>query len=345
MKIEILCNDGSPLGITSHSLWGDDFRVGLGGSETALITLCEAWKERGDDVILYNDPHKTNESSFEQRPVSAYDPHNGEHDIVIFFRSPPLRYPMFLTTSGIKIWFTCDQQTQGDYKTFASQVDKIVCISEFHKNYFAERYGIANSIVIDLPVRVQDFENLTCEKIPKRVIFTSVPARGLDNLHRIWGRIVERVPDATLTITSDYRLWGVGASNEWAVVKWMRQPNVRYMGAMPRVQYIDELAKAELLLYVGNYEELFCISCAEAEAMGVYPITSSIGALSTTNMGKVINADADNPRNDSLFINEAVELLLDRDKLKSLQEEVRVKSIDRFNPNKILSLWDEKVFS
>jgi len=54
MKIEILCNDGSPLGVTSKTVWGDNFRIGLGGAELALITLCEAWHERGDEVILYN---------------------------------------------------------------------------------------------------------------------------------------------------------------------------------------------------------------------------------------------------------------------------------------------------
>lgn len=340
IKIEIVVNDGSPIGVTSKTVWGDAQRIGLGGAELALITMCEAWKERGDEVILYNDPWEANASPFEQRPISSFDPNSGEHDVVIFFRSPPLKYPMFLGTSGLKVWWSCDQQTQGDYQSFSKMVHKIVCISQFHSNYFASRYGITNSIVIDLPVRTKEFENPIHEKIPNRIAFTSVPARGLDNLHRIWDRILERIPDATLTITSDYRLWGVGASNEWAIVKWMKKSNVLYMGALPRKQYLDELAKAQILLYPSNYDELFCIAVAEAQVAGLYPITSGTGALPTTNMGIVISGNADDVQNDTLFIDETV------NKLNSgLSDEIiQDVAIERFSLGAVLSQWDEQVF-
>ena len=41
MKIEILCRDGSPLGVTEKSINGDDGRLGVGGAELALLTLCK----------------------------------------------------------------------------------------------------------------------------------------------------------------------------------------------------------------------------------------------------------------------------------------------------------------
>jgi len=50
MKIDILVSDGSPVGITSKTLWGDAQRIGLGGSEYALVTMCEEWTKAGHEV-------------------------------------------------------------------------------------------------------------------------------------------------------------------------------------------------------------------------------------------------------------------------------------------------------
>jgi glycosyltransferase involved in cell wall biosynthesis len=338
-QIEIVTNDGSPIGVCLSDLWGGDWRVGLGGAETALVTMCEAWAKRGDEVILYNDPHPGGNSPFEQRPILAFHPHD-EHDIVIFFRSPPIQHPIFLTTTGLKVWWSCDQQTVGDFSAFSKTVDRIVCISDFHQQFFMRRYGIANTVVIDLPVRVEDFAGLEVERVSKRVIFTSVPARGLDNLHRMWGRILSRVPEATLVITSDYRLWGVGASNEQFRVKWARQNNVTYFGALARKQYLEELLKADLYFYPSEYDELFCIAAAEAQVAGCQSITSATGALPTTNMGCVIGVDASNTHNDMLFIDRAVEML----RAEQRDDDLREKAIQRFHPDTILQQWDTRVF-
>ena len=56
---------------------------------------------------------------------------------------------------------------------------------------------------------MQDFDKFFGEvKIKNRLIFTSVPGRGLDNLLRIYPTIENAIPDVSLAITSDYRLWG-----------------------------------------------------------------------------------------------------------------------------------------
>ena len=89
---------------------------------------------------------------------------------------------------------------------------------------------------------------------------------------------------------------GCRASNEQFVYRWHSMGNVSYFGALPRIRYIEELMKSQILLYPCNYDELFCVSVAEAQYAGAYPITSATGALPTTNMGTVLNVDADNPR-------------------------------------------------
>lgn len=342
MKIEILCNDGSPLGVTSRTLWGLDGTVGVGGSEYAMITLCEEWTRRGDEVILYNNPKEVGASIFEQRAINSFNPSDAR-DVLINFRSPNIRTPQ--VSNCLKCWMTTDQMSVGDYRSFAGNVDKIVVISPRHAEYFKSEYGIQDATVIDIPVRVQDYEDVRQSdrivKIPKRLIFTSVPARGLDNLHRIYQRIQREVPDVSLTITSDYRLWGVGASNEHFRVKWMHTSGVDFLGAVPRAQLIRENLKAQILLYPSNYDELFCVACSEAQYAGAYPVTSATGALPTTNMGKVIGLDANDSHNDWAYVEEVVNLLNGSpDHLAMLQHQVYLKAKERFNPERILKEWD-----
>ena len=339
MKIDLLCNDGSPLGITSKTLWGDSKRIGIGGAEYALITMCEAWAKAGHEVVLYNNPWEADASPFEQRFISAFNPQDNR-DVLIIFRSPN---PMGVEATGLKVWWSCDQKSVGDFKGFAPLVDKIVCISDFHMNYFKTTYGIENSIVIDLPVRVDDYEGKDIEKVKHQCLFSSVPDRGLHVLGRMWPAIVEAIPDAHVVITSDYRLWGAGAMNEKHRLYWMKLKNFTFLGAVPRARLIEEELKAELLPYPCMYEELFCIAVAEAQVAGCYPITTLIGALEETNMGALIDTVAPNQKDDKRFSDLVIQFLLDEN-LRSKSVELQRMARERFSPQRILKEWDRKVF-
>lgn len=345
MKIHVLCNDGSPIGVTLKDLWGEGNRgIGVGGSEYALLTMCEAWHNAGHEVVLYNSPMTENGSPFEQRPIYEYDT-NEQRDVLIVFRSPSIR--AIVTCNCFKVWWSCDQYTIGNFAEFAPAVNKIVCISDAHKSYFASYYGIINTEVIDLPIRLQDIKDVgEVIKVPNKVIFTSVPDRGLGYLRGMWGHIQARLPEINLTITSDYRLWGVGEENYSHKESWKDIGNVRFLGAIPRKQLLIEQLQSNLLIYPCTYEELFCVSVAEAQCCGVYPITSGVGALVTTNEGTIIPGNpASRGDFSEEFMAEIVNLLSSKELLLLKQQEVMEKSIKRFDPENIMKQWDEKIFA
>ena len=335
MKIDFLCSDGSPLGPTSKTVYGDDHRIGLGGAELAMITLCETWHKLGHEVTLYNDPWELGASPFEQRYISQFDP-KAKRDVLIIFRSPN---PLAIVANGFKVWFSCDQYTIGDFKAFAPHAHKIVCISKFHQDYFRNTYQIANTEVIDLPIRLDDLVvDEPIEKENRKCIFTSIPDRGLLELYDCWSTVKHHVPDVTLTITSDYRLWGVGENNYSHRVKWMLSENVRFLGAIPRRDLIKEQLSSELLVYPCTYDELFCISVAEAQCCGIYTITSDAGALPTTNMCKLIPREAPNLK--SRFATAVIEAL----NTKVDVRDIKLKAFARFEPDIIAQQWQEKIF-
>ena len=58
MRIDVFCAEGSPIGTTWNDIYGrsKDKRVGLGGAELALHSMCEYWAKDGHRVRLYNNP-------------------------------------------------------------------------------------------------------------------------------------------------------------------------------------------------------------------------------------------------------------------------------------------------
>lgn len=337
--IHVLCTDGSPLGVTMKTLYGDEHRVGLGGSESALLTMCEGLHNRGHNIVLFNNPWEANASPFEQRNVLSFDI-NEKRDFLIIFRSPNMR--SIPVKNCKKIWWSCDQYTNGSFSAFAPTVDKIVVISPHHADHFRKQYNIYNTIVTDLPVRTWEYEK-DVEKKKHKFLFASVPDRGLEALWRLWPDIQKELPDATLTITSDYKLWGANTPmNDKYRIRWAARTNYNFTGAINRELLIQEQLSSDVLCYPCTYMELFCLSVAEAQVAGAYPITTAIGALPTTNMGTIVKWDANDVRGTQEFVRIVIDTLNDPNYEKR-RNELQKKAKQRFNLDTILSYWESRI--
>jgi glycosyltransferase involved in cell wall biosynthesis len=308
-----------------------------------MLTLCEGFQNRGYDVTLYNNPNEGGASPFAQKTLDEFDPLE-DRDYLIIFRSPNDRVN---EAKGKRIWFSTDQFTVGDFKTFSRRVDKIVTISPFHANYFRDMYGIENAITIDLPVR-NDYKSRSYTKISKKCIYTSVPDRGAMPLNAAWALIVREVPDASLVLTSDWRLWNPDIDQSVLTpyrLPYAALPNTNYIGAVRREELIRHQLEADLLLYPCTYDELFCITVAEAQVAGAIPITSSIGAVKTTNeFGVQISGHPTEPK----FIDDFVEVAVRRLQYPHLREEqveMQRQAEERFSLDRILQQWEDEVFN
>jgi glycosyltransferase involved in cell wall biosynthesis len=339
MRIDVLANDGSPLGVSEASINGEDGRMGVGGAELAILTLMAGWADAGHDVTFYNDPQHNHKSRFRHAPMSLFSPRESR-DILIVFRSPNRRAE---NANGKKIWFSTDQYTVGGFAEFAQHVDKIVTISPFHAEYFRDTYQIENTTTIDLPVRTWEY-NKIIPKVPHRMIFCSVPDRGLAVLADGYDYIKQHVPDASLVITSDYRLWGASSPmNEKYLRRFMGKPDVVFLGAVGRPKMIEEQLMAEVHAYPSTYPELFCYAVAECQMAGALPVTSTIGAIRTTNMGIQVDGDPFDPHWVRTYADVVISTLLDTE-IRNKQDDVKRLANSRFSLDRILSEWD-KVFS
>lgn len=339
MKIDVLATHGSPLGVTSSFIYGKEGRVGVGGAELALLTMCEGWKEAGHDLTLYNNP-QGRESEFLQKNLGAFNPLE-DRDILIVFRAPT---KLAFGAKGKKVWWSTDQYTIDSYAEYGKKMDKIVCISPYHQEYFKQKYNLFDTVSIDLPVRIQDYDG-SVDRIPFRCLFSSVPDRGLNDMFLLWADIKREIPEASLVITSDYRLWGNAApGNERFRMRAIGLPDVSFLGAMPRREFVKEQMKADVLTYPCTYDELFCYSVAEAQVAGAMPFTTTIGALATTNMGYLFNfSDFTFKRHRDSYVEHLKSFLTDTDK-EQKRKDLQTQAFSRFALPFVMEQWDNLVF-
>lgn len=335
-KIKVLTVSGSPKNITPDTLNGR----GVGGAELALITLSELLAKAGDEVTVYNQ--NTGAEYFHQDGdgFTKYTDDSkliySSDDILITFRGP--HTDMRNCTKIKHIGWSCDQFTVGDYIDWYNAVDKMVLISEFHKQDHIMRYGKelveSKAHVLDLGVRTWEYE-AEVEKIPYQFIYCSIPDRGLEHLCRLWPQIKALYPQATLIITSDYTLWGAtDPLNMQYRLMFAGLDGVRFVGNVPRSELVRYQMQSEIQLYPCIYDENFCIANAECQVAGCFTITSAQGALETTNFTgyKVYNNDYINPIN--IFYS------LDNEHKKQLSDEIRIKAFERFGWQSIAKQWE-----
>lgn len=327
---------------SSYGFIDEDYEgKGVGGAEGSLILYARELAKRGYIVEVYNNTKKTGKFN------GVYYRHISQFgwwvycDIFILFRAPERILPY--VNAMYKIFWSCDQYTTGYWKSeIFPHVDKVVAISPYHAKYLEFRYGkIPNLTVIELGVNKQDYKD-PIQKESGKIIFCSVPRRGLIHLTRYFAEIKKQVPNAKLYITSDYTLWGLDhPDNAEFVEAFKERDGVYFLGKVPRKDLIYHQMTAEVMAYSCEYEECFCIASMECIAAGAIPVTTNLAALETTvaDSGVLISNMPGHPEYDKMFIASVVELLTDKQKASKLREKGRKRALKNYSFEAVIDNW------
>ena len=161
-----------------------------------------------------------------------------------------------------------------------------------------------------------------------------------------YDELKQHIPNLSLTITSDYRLWGAASAlNEKYIRRFMGKNGVRFLGAVSRKELIAEQLQAEIHAYPCTYDELFCYASAECQVAGCFPITSSMGALQTTNMGQQISGNPLNQDWKHSFIQSVIWATNSHAPTREQQtKEIQQMAKERFSLDRILDEWDKVLY-
>ena len=148
------------------------------------------------------------------------------------------------------------------------------------------RRGDISVIHLPLPADVRDLPPLDAPP-RRRAIFASNPQRNLKTLVEIWAeRILPQVPDAVLDVYGVHQLKeGQDAWTEWAGALLPTgmsdavKASVVVHPSAPRARLLEAMRNARVMLYLGHKCEAFCMSLAEAQALGTPAVIAPVAAL------------------------------------------------------------------
>lgn len=308
---------------------------GVGGAEASLILLSRELAKLGHVVDIYNNTTRQGTFNGVNYINLANFSTDDYCDVYVLFRNS--YFAVDFVNSPLKIFWSCDQQTTNDWEThIIPHVHKTFTISEYHKKYLLSHYPFNETDieVVDLGIKPGDYEEVE-EKVPGKMIFCSVPKRGLEYLKDLYLAIQKEVSSVSLVITSDYRLWGAGPLNEEFVSQFTGIPGVSFLGKVSREELLKHQKESMVMAYPCTYDENFCISAIECIAAGAVPVTTAIGAMVTTvgESGKLIYKHPNHSGYKEEFVPEVVRLLTDQGYYKEKSEAGRKRALGFYSWN------------
>lgn len=261
--------------------------TGIGGSETAVVEIAKRFAAAGWRVDVFNGAGRY-EGVYDS--VGYWDPERYDvgtpSELFVSWRQPRMLYPN--ARKGVLWCHDLNYGPQTDLLAF----DKVLGVSAWHAGMLRNYYGLAEDRVDYVPNGI-DLSRFSggAIKMPMRCVYASSPDRGLIQLLRLWPKVVEAEPGATLDIAYGWDnidkaisagRADLGAFKARVEQQLERTPNVRWLGRLPQDQLAALYQSAHVWAYPTDFLEVSCISAMEAMAGGAVPVTSAVGALSET---------------------------------------------------------------
>ncbi len=312
---------------------------GVGGSEASLILASRALARRGHAVTVFNQiPEAADYHGVRYRPLAEFSPAE-PCDVFVLFRTfqaavlPRVR-------AAVKLFWSCDLYPAAAWKAnVVAHADHILAISPFHRRHLIEQHRVAAEqvVALDLGIHRPDYEPEPA-KVAGKLLYCSVPNRGLRHLAVLFPQIRAQVLHAELFITSDFRLWGLEAGTEPYVRLFQEMEGVHFLGRVSRAELVRHQREAQVMAYPCEWPENFCIAAMECLAAGAVPVTTDLAALATTvgAEGVLLPGMPQEPAYQERFVAEVVRLLRDEEYRRGLAERGRRRALERYG-------WDEVV--
>ena len=173
-------------------------------------------------------------------------------------------------------------------------VDHIVIPSHWAKEQLIKYHHVPKDKITVIATGVSEKFTFS-ENKTKTFIHTSVPYKGLELFPAIIPLIHQRHPDAKFKIFSSMSLYGqVNDPYIELYDKLKMMPNVEYSAVVDQEELVKCYQEAAFFFHPNIWEEVFCVSMAEAMKSGAYPIITNIGALpevSTEQFASIVPID------------------------------------------------------
>lgn len=284
----------------------------LGGTESAFVSLAEAFAKLGHEVIAKSKINKgVYYNGVHWKPIN-YD--INKCNLYIINRAPELvdKVPV---NCKVLLWLHNPAKYLNKLKNFRRLVlkdIKIICSGQYH--YDTLPFWIkSRSVIIPLGITDNLFSLKTTpnKAPPPEVVFTSNPERGLEWLVDLWrNKIISEVPNAKLKIFAGSKTYGgrhkAIIDNILNKIISLKEESIKVYKPIKKNKLFKKIVKSRAMFYLGDPGETFCLSIAEAQALGLPCIVKPIGCLEERVKH---NITGEVHSNDDDFIKAAINIL------------------------------------
>lgn len=278
-------------------------KEGIGGSETAAAKMAEAFSRIGYRVVVFCECKGLEGmvNHVEYCHLDDFDHFIARHVIDVFVVSRYahlLEYPV----KAVKTYFWAHdvhakstEIGENDLlRKHKDRLDGIFCLSDWHKDIFNayHQVGTDKIILTGNGIDLSRFSHKPLRlKTKNRFIYTSSPDRGLLALLKLFPKIRELFPDASLHIYYGFENWdkSIQQSGDAAQLQlrnetyaYMSQDQVFYHGKVGQQELAQAFLESDIWLYPTEFAETYCISALEAQMSRTLCICSDLAALHTT---------------------------------------------------------------
>jgi hypothetical protein len=317
-------------GHTMHEWSPDSLKIGLGGSETAIINLVKEWTKLGFSVTIYgNFGAKAGiYDGGNYRPYTEFNKFDTFDTLILWRRLDLLDF----SYKANRVWYDVHDVL---YKSQFNDQN----LKNIHTIFFKSKYQRSllpqvsedKLVIISNGIKASLANIDLTHKNPYKLIYASNYQRGLElMLIHGWPIIKKEVPDAILHIyygwdftdlmygeEPEYRLW------KGKMIELMNQPGIVEHGKVGQDILIAEKANAVIHYYATNFEEMESISLKESAMMRCLPVTTHYGGVAEKEFCLKTPGDPNDPSTQAAVAYKVVELLKDQAKLEALSQRAR----------------------
>lgn len=346
----------------------------LGGTQSALVYLARELQALGHEIHVFCQCR-------EQAGIFAGVHYHNLPELARFARQNPLDFFISLADeSALKLGIPARYTlwwSHNDYcflweempdlrasiaEVLSTRADRLIAVSHWHAEKLAEVLKIPREhFWVGLnAVHAPWYEASPHPAHPPRLLYSSVPDRGLDLLLEFFPAIREQVPEVELHLYSSFTVWGKSEAWNQAQAgalydKARTLPGVFVHDPLPHPQLAEALLQGTLLTYPnhaaepldlsGFWAETSCIAALEAQAAGLPVISSARGALPETirdgETGILLPGDPHSSAYRQAFIAETVALLQDAPRRLRMAQAARERILTHYTWQVRAREWEQ----